>query len=93
MASSENFDPGRIKTEDNQLYGIQISLKKNDTFANLLGDDWHTVRWYANRAERDAAMRTIGSRHKYSRVGDEPTLIYTEIEHAAPSGAQIGPTS
>ncbi|NNF17820.1 MAG: hypothetical protein HKN70_13840 [Gammaproteobacteria bacterium] len=91
MASSENFDPGRIKSQDNQLYGIQISLKKDDTFSNLLGDDWHTTRWYASRAERDAAMHSIGSRHIFSRLGDEPTLIYTKIDQTAPAGPQIGP--
>lgn len=90
MPSSENFDPGRIKPLHNQLYGIRISLKKDDTFGHLLGQDWHTVRWYSSRDERDQVMLTIGSRHKFSRIGDEPTLIYEEIEQSAPKNPQIG---
>ena len=81
MPSSENFDPGRVKSPNNQLYGIKISLRKDDTFGHLLGEDWQTIRWYSSREERDRVMRSIGSRHKYSRIGDEPTTDLVVVRH------------
>ncbi len=80
MPSSENFDPGRIQTSNPTVFGIKITLQSEDTFANLIGDDWETVRWYASESERNEILATIGGRHLYSRIGDSPTLKYEAIE-------------
>lgn len=79
MPSSENFDPSRIDTQRNKLYGIQARLRPNDGFAALMGSDWETVRWYATEQERDDVLRTIGEQHAFSRSGDAPALIYTPV--------------
>ena len=92
MPSSENFDPGRIKTAKNQIFGIKISLPGEDTFANLLGSDWQTVRWYANRDERDQALTEMSRQHEFSRSGDEPRLIYECVQQSPVASPQIGPS-
>lgn len=86
MPSSENFDPGRISSGASTLYGIQASLKPNDGFAALMGGDWETTRWYATKAERDEVLRTIGQRHRFSRIGDEPALNYVAVEQRRSGG-------
>lgn len=80
MPSSENFDPARIACTDKLLFGIRATLKPNDGIAAVIGDDWETTRWYATREERDRVIKTIGSRHAFSRIGDEPALNYTAVE-------------
>ena len=80
MSSSENFDPTRITTSDNQVFGIRATLKPNDGFAALMGNDWETTRWYATAQERDRVLKTIGSRHEFSRMGDEPALTYAAVQ-------------
>lgn len=79
MPASENFDATRISANGDLLFGIRISLPTDDTFANLVGADWTTTRWYASEQERDSAFGTIGARHPFSRIGDEPTLHYEKI--------------
>lgn len=83
MPSSENFDPTRISSTDKLLYGIRATLKPHDGFAAVIGDDWETTRWYATREERDRVLKTIGGRHAFSRLGDEPALTYTAVERRA----------
>ena len=61
-------------------YGIRVSLPPGDSFARLVGDDWHTEHWFADAAARDAAMADMAARHRYSRVGDEPRLRFAAIE-------------
>lgn len=90
MASSENFDPGRVSTSDSSIFGIRMTLPSQDTFTSILGDGWETVRWYASQAERDAALATIGKRHLYSRIGDSPTLNYEAIEAPSVDGPVLG---
>ena len=61
-------------------FGIRVSLPPGDTFRTLLGDDWETFHWFADRAGRDAAMREMAGRHRYSRIGDAPSLVFEAVE-------------
>lgn len=64
-------------------YGIRVSIRPGDTFARLLGSDWHREHWYATRKERDDALADMASEHLYSRHGDKPTLKLEAIERNA----------
>ena len=62
-------------------YGVRVSIRPTDTFARVLGADWHREHWYATASERDAALKDMASEHLYSRSGDKPTLIFEAVEH------------
>ena len=64
-------------------YGVRVSIRATDTFARVLGADWHREHWYATAAERDAALKDMASEHLYSRSGDKPTLIFEAVERQA----------
>jgi len=64
-------------------YGIRVSIRQTDTFARLLGSDWHREHWYATRGERDVALKDMASEHLYSRTGDKPTLVFEAVERTA----------
>ena len=61
-------------------YGVRVSIRPTDTFARVLGADWHREHWYATASERDAALKDMASEHLYSRSGDKPTLIFEAVE-------------
>jgi hypothetical protein len=61
-------------------YGIRISLRRSDPFSNLLGEDWQRLHWYGTAQERDAALADMSRRHEYSRIGDQPSLVYEKVE-------------
>jgi hypothetical protein len=61
-------------------FGIRISAPAQDPFNRLVGDDWHSLRWFATREERDAVMRDMGGRHRYSRSGDLPSVVLEPVE-------------
>ncbi|MDH3647680.1 MAG: hypothetical protein OER80_12995 [Gammaproteobacteria bacterium] len=84
MSSSENTDPGRIRSGGERVYGIRMTLPENDSFRLVLGDDWASFRWYATEAERDEALADMRREHEYSRLGDIPTLIYERVERDKP---------
>ncbi|MEO0974221.1 MAG: hypothetical protein AAFX85_14100 [Pseudomonadota bacterium] len=86
MSSSENTDPGRIRSADGQVYGIRMYLPATDSFVNILGNDQAMFRWYASEADRDRALREMRSEHLFSRAGDRPTLIYEPVEQPQPAG-------
>lgn len=67
-------------------YGIRVSLPPTDTFARLLGTEWHQHHWYATREERDRALADMASEHLYSRHGDRPTVRYEPVERPAARG-------
>ncbi|RMF98105.1 MAG: hypothetical protein D6727_04005 [Gammaproteobacteria bacterium] len=73
-----NLPAGRSDAE--ARFGIRVSLPPGDPFRRLLGDDWQAEHWFADRASRDAALRDMAARHRYSRIGDEPRLIFEPIE-------------
>jgi hypothetical protein len=64
-------------------YGIRVRMRSSDTFARLLGTDWHREHWYATRDERDDALADMAGEHLYSRRGDKPTLLFEPIERTA----------
>jgi hypothetical protein len=63
-----------------QPFGIRVRLRPGDPFAKLVGADWQTTHWYATGPERDAALDDMSARHVYSRIGDEPSLVYEKTE-------------
>jgi len=64
-------------------YGIRVAIRPTDTFARLLGADWHREHWYPTREERDAALKDMAAEHLYSRSGDKPTLVFAPVERMA----------
>ena len=48
--------------------------------AYLLTDNWETFHWFANTADRDAALADMSRRHEFSRRGDVPTVKYQPVE-------------
>jgi hypothetical protein len=89
--STENTDPGRIRTAAEQVYGIRITLPPGDPLGALLGSDAQMFRWYASTAERDAALEDMRREHEYSRIGDRPSQLYEKIEHERPPGYTRSP--
>jgi hypothetical protein len=61
-------------------FGIRVTAPPQEFLSRLVGADWHTVHWYATREERDAALRDMAARHRYSRIGDAPTSILEPVE-------------
>ena len=61
-------------------YGIRVTAPPEDFFSTLVGRDWQTYHWFATREERDHVMRDMGERHRYSRIGDVPTIILEPVE-------------
>jgi hypothetical protein len=57
-----------------------VRIPKEDPFAGLVGAEWETVHWFATAAERDAAMADMGARHRYSRIGDAPSIILESVQ-------------
>ena len=66
-------------------FGIRIKLRRGDPFRLLLGDDWQKLHWYPTADERDAALTDMSRRHEYSRIGDQPALLFEKIERLAES--------
>ncbi len=64
-------------------YGVRVSLRANDPFRTVVGGDWHRIHWYAEAAERDAALAEMSRKHEYSRPGDRPALVFEKIENLA----------
>ena len=91
MSNSENTDPGRVRSGEERLFGIRMTLPPMDTFQLVLGDGAEMFRWYASAAERDAAYEEMCREHLFSRSGDRPTLVYEKIERERPSGYTVGP--
>ncbi len=68
-----------------QPYGVRVRLKVGDPFAKLLGADWQTTHWYFTVTDRDLALEQMSRRHEYSRIGDEPALVFEKVENLAQS--------
>lgn len=84
MSTSENTDPGRIRSGGERVYGVRMKLPDADPFQLVLGNQWNGFRWYSTETERDAAMADMRREHEYSRLGDTPTLIYEKVERDKP---------
>jgi hypothetical protein len=66
-------------------FGIRIKLRRGDPFRLLLGDDWQKLHWFASADDRDVALEDMSRRHEYSRIGDQPALLFEKIERLAES--------
>ncbi len=67
------------RKSDNKPYGIRISLTERDPFRSLLAENWETMHWFTDAAQRDAALEDMRKRHEFSRIGDRPTLRYESV--------------
>jgi hypothetical protein len=66
-------------------YGVRVRLRAGDPFKKLLGADWQKTHWYFTAEERDRALEDMARKHEYSRVGDQPALIFEKVENLAES--------
>ena len=66
-------------------FGIRVKLRRGDPFRLLLGGDWQQLHWFASGRERDAALAEMSRRHQYSRIGDEPAMLFEKVERLAES--------
>ncbi|MCC7257044.1 MAG: hypothetical protein IT486_01605 [Gammaproteobacteria bacterium] len=63
-----------------QRFGIRVSAPPGDPFRRLVGEDWHSFRWFATREDRDRTMQEMAERHRYSRIGDVPSIVLEAVE-------------
>jgi hypothetical protein len=68
-----------------QPYGIRVRLRAGDPFAKLLGTDWQKTHWFFTVAERDRVLEDMCRKHEYSRIGDQPALVFEKVENLAES--------
>jgi hypothetical protein len=66
-------------------YGIRVSLRPGDPFARLLGSDWQKTHWFSTAAERDQTLEDMARKHEYSRIGDQPALVFEKVENLSQS--------
>jgi len=66
-------------------FGVRVRLRPEDPFAKLLGRDWQRTHWFFTAAERDRALDDMSRKHEYSRVGDQPALVFEKVEKLAES--------
>lgn len=80
MTVSQAHNQPPHPAEEDCRYGIRVCMPPGDTFRILLGDDWETFHWFADAASRDAAMAEMAKRHRYSRIGDDPSIVLQAVE-------------
>lgn len=68
-----------------QPFGIRVSLRADDPFARLVGADWQKEHWFATERDRDESLGAMRRRHRFSRVGDAPALVFSKVERVAHS--------
>ena len=61
-------------------FGIRVTAPPRDFISTLVGADWQAFHWFVTREERDRAMQDMGARHRYSRIGDDPSIILEPLE-------------
>jgi hypothetical protein len=83
IANEHNVNGGSAATV--RPFGVRVKLPPGDPFRRLLGDDWQKLHWYETARERDAALVDMARRHEFSRIGDEPALLFEKIERLAES--------
>jgi hypothetical protein len=66
-------------------YGIRVSLRPGDPFAKLLGSDWQKTHWFFTAAERDQKLEEMARKHEYSRIGDQPAVVFEKVENLSES--------
>lgn len=60
-------------------YGVRVSLRPGEPFAKFVGVDWKREHWFGTERERDEALADMSSRHPFSRIGDEPALVFERV--------------
>jgi len=88
ICHSHNLDAGQHNNARN--YGLRLSLPAGDTFASVLGPNWSAERWYCSDGEREAALLDITGKHRFSRIGDQPTYVVERIGRAPDGTIQSG---
>ncbi|HUE11757.1 MAG TPA: hypothetical protein VMQ54_12490 [Steroidobacteraceae bacterium] len=68
-----------------QPYGIRVRLRRGDPFAKLLGTDWQKTHWFFTAADRDRVLEDMSRQHEYSRIGDQPALVFEKVEKLSES--------
>ncbi|MBX2885949.1 MAG: hypothetical protein KTR32_38685 [Granulosicoccus sp.] len=65
-----------------QSFGIRVAMPPNDPLSapHLLGESWHSERWYDTEAERDRAFQKMEKQPPYYRRGDSPSVTLEKIE-------------
>lgn len=76
--SQPNNAAGHVGTEPR--FGVRVSAPPGDPFRLLVGDDWHSVRWFATREDRDRAMQEMTARYRYWRESDRPSIVVEPVE-------------
>lgn len=71
--------PQTVATEQEQRFGIRMTLPEGDTFTRLLGPNWEQFHWYASENERDEAFEQMAMRHGYYRKTDNPTQVLEKV--------------
>lgn len=66
-------------------FGVRVSLRPGDPFASLVGGDWHREHWFATARERDEALAEMSRRYPFSRIGDEPALVFAKLDRSDPA--------
>ena len=66
-------------------YGVRVRLRRGDPFAKLLGANWQRTHWYFTAVERDRMLEEMSRKHEYSRIGDQPALVFEKVEKLAES--------
>ena len=83
IANEQNLNGGPASSV--RPFGIRVKLRPGDPFRKLLGEDWQKLHWYASAHERDGALNDMARRHEFSRIGDEPAMVFEKIENLAAS--------
>lgn len=68
-------------------FGVRVRLRPGDPFGRLVGADWQKTHWFYTLEDRDCALSDMARRHQYSRIGDEPALLFEKVENLAQSRA------
>ena len=74
--------PTTNQNHPTRKYGIRGRLPEGDPLSksHLLGEGWQWERWYATRAERDAAFNSMQAHFDYYRSGDWPSQVLEKVE-------------
>ncbi|MDH3638443.1 MAG: hypothetical protein OES09_08240 [Gammaproteobacteria bacterium] len=67
--------------QESRRYGIRIRLSEGNPMrlSHLLGENWETIKWFDNEAERDRVFEEMRRRIPYYRRGDEPAQVLSKI--------------
>lgn len=76
ISSEHNLN---AKPDPDRPWGIRVTLNDQDPFRNLIDPDWEAFHWFATESERDQVLEDMRSEHRYSRIGDKPSLVFERV--------------